>query len=143
MDRLALKRLLTIRREIRPFTLILPCVLINFRRGRLGGSMFHKPVHRGIPGSFTFNSVCAMQLSFTSSEKGKNFDRLKTMSQFTIDTPPLPQPTIPLDSHIAVRRVLHDQRSFYSPWASLRGTCVSMNTVSAYNIHILRARGKE
>lgn len=94
--------------------------------------MFHKLLHRGLPGSFEFNSVYAMQPMYTSSDNKRILDRLNTMNQFSMTKPKVPQLKFPVDSHTAVCQILQDQTSFESPWRSLRGTYVSENAISAF-----------
>ncbi|KAL9062988.1 MAG: hypothetical protein Q9161_009671 [Pseudevernia consocians] len=53
------------------------------------------------------------------------------MDQFSMTKPKVPQHKFAVDSHTAVCQILRDQRSFESPWRSLRGTYVSENAISA------------
>ena len=103
--------------------------------------MLHKLFHRGLPGSFEFNSVYAMQPMYTSSDNQRILTRLNTMNQFSMTKPTVPQPRVSADSHTAVCQILQDQGSFESPWTSLRGTYISEDAIGAYTSFVQDAKG--
>ncbi len=94
--------------------------------------MFHKLLHRGLPGCFAFNSVYAMQPMYTSKDNEKILTRLKTLDQFSLEKPALPQQNYLADSYTKVKQVLQNEGSLKSPWMTLEGTYVSEKAIDAY-----------
>lgn len=102
--------------------------------------MLHKLFHRGLPGSFEFDSVYAMQPMYTSGDNKRILTRLNTMNQFSMTRPTVPQPRVSVESHKAVCQMLQDQGSFESPWVSLRGNYISENAIDAYTSFVQDAK---
>ena len=95
--------------------------------------MFHKLLHRGLPGSFEFNSVYAMQPMYTAEANRRILDNLKTMVHFSTAKPEVPPSKVPVDSHTAVCQILQDQGTFKSSWSSLGEKFISEKAISTYH----------
>ena len=99
-----------------------------------GGSMFHKLLHRGLPGLFDFNSVYAMQPMYTSASNKEIFQRLNVSDQYSMNPPKAPTIKVSVESHAAVCDALLHGDYFESTWSASVGTLVSQKASNGFDI---------
>lgn len=105
--------------------------------------MFHKLLHRGLTGSFSFNSVYAMQPMYTSRDNERILKKLKTMDQFSIAQLAVPKPKIVFNSYTAVSNIVKTNSSFRSPWATLADPYVSDKAIGGFHIFQQEKQGNQ
>ncbi|KAL8970101.1 MAG: hypothetical protein Q9197_003992 [Variospora fuerteventurae] len=96
----------------------------------LGGSMFHKLLHRGLPDYFDFNSVYAMQPMYTSTANEKIIKKLKTTDQFSLNPPAVPVAQAKKEKHSEVGQLLQEKQC-YAAWPQ-SSEIVAPDTVLAH-----------
>ncbi|KAL9020872.1 MAG: hypothetical protein Q9185_001943 [Variospora sp. 1 TL-2023] len=96
----------------------------------LGGSMFHKLLHRGLPDYFDFNSVYAMQPMYTSTANEKIIKKLKTTDQFSLNPPAVPVAQAKKEKHSEVGQLLQEKQ-YYAAWPQ-SSKIVAPDTVLAH-----------
>ncbi|KAL8921768.1 MAG: hypothetical protein Q9208_005525 [Pyrenodesmia sp. 3 TL-2023] len=101
----------------------------------LGGSMFHKLLHRGLPGYFDFNSVYAMQPMYTSAANKNIFDKLKTADQYSLNPPAIPRAPTTEESHSKVTQLLQNKKSYKTAWPQSSKIAAPDTLVANFNRH--------
>ena len=82
--------------------------------------MFHKLLHRGLPGWFDFNSVYAMQPMYTSPANERILTKLKTIDQFSKKVPSAPKAPQVVNTHAEIIRVLGNISEYEAAWTPSR-----------------------
>ena len=82
----------------------------------LGGSMFYKLIHRGLPGWFPYNSLNVMQPMYTKEANTRIANSIGTIKLYTREDPKPPRPTVVLTKHDDCKAVLQDHKTFVVPW---------------------------
>ncbi|KAL8651032.1 MAG: hypothetical protein Q9210_003484 [Variospora velana] len=100
----------------------------------LGGSMFHKLLHRGLPDYFDFNSVYAMQPMYTSAANEKIVKKLKTADQFSLNPPAVPVAQAKKEKHGEVSQLLQEKQ-YYAAWPQSSKIVAPDTVLAHYNSH--------
>lgn len=97
--------------------------------------MFHKLLHRGLPGYFDFNSVYAMQPMYTSAANEKIIKKLNTADQFSSNPPATPKVPATEDSHSKIVQLLQSKKPYQAAWPRSSKTAAPNTLVANYNHH--------
>ncbi|CZR54744.1 related to linoleate diol synthase [Phialocephala subalpina] len=81
----------------------------------LGGSMFHKLVHRAVPGWFPFNSLHIMQPMYTRKANKAIAIKLGNIDLYTEADPAPPRRVVIIKQNELVREILSVQSTFKEP----------------------------
>jgi len=89
----------------------------------LGASMLYRPIQRGLPGWFPYNSIAVMQPMYTKKANIDIAKKLGTINQYTTDDPKPPKRPVLITTVAGIKQALDNPRMFPLGWAK------SLNTV--------------
>lgn len=95
--------------------------------------MFHKLLHRGLPGWFDFNSVYAMQPMYTSQANQKILSKLGTIDQFSRQAPTAPIKPRTVDIHKTIVQLLDAKQGYQPTWTPSREVLTPPGLVTRFN----------
>lgn len=95
--------------------------------------MFHKLLHRGLPGYFDFNSVYAMQPMYTSAANEKIVKKLGTLDQYSLKPPVAPKALVVEDSHAKIVALLQNKKEYQVAWPRSSKVAAPDALVANYN----------
>ena len=87
--------------------------------------MFHKLLHRGLPGWFDFNSVYAMQPMYTSPANEKILTKLKTIDQYSKKAPSAPKIAELVNTYADIVKLLDASSRYEVAWTASREVLAS------------------
>ena len=102
----------------------------------LGGSMFHKLLHRGLPGWFgcnDFNSVHVMQPMYISEKNKEMYTKLETIDQFSQRAPGAPKAPEIVKTHAGIIKLLERDQKQEGAWTSSPPSISPPGTLTAYS----------
>ena len=99
----------------------------------LGGSMFHKLLHRGLPGWSDFNSVHVMQPMYASKKNKEIYAKLGSIDQFSQRAPGAPKAPEIVKTHAGISKLLESDQKYALAWTPSPPSISPPGLLTAYS----------